>query len=442
MRNRVFSCWLTSGLFLVFAASAMANSFTVVNSGASDYLINGVADPTLTLYRGRTYSFSINASGHPFWIKTNAVTGTGSAYNDGVTGNGTQVGTLTFTVPTNAPSLLFYICQFHSTMQGQFNVADSPQAGWWRFEQIGTNALDSSGRGLHGIITNQNAGLDDGVSGYSTDVPGAFIVDGNLTNANTRSFRFAKSQPTIPIVNPSLFRLTNNPATVTIEAFVRASSDKWPMRIVDIRRVGLPEPPPRTLLSPFLSDIGPAPWLSFSIHSDQTTNYTTLSGDVLNPSPIAVGHWHHIAFVVETNRLLFYVDYQFAGDSAPYTYVPGSFTNINSFVIGGIAADPFNAFDGWMDEVRITESALAPTQFLRVVNGLAPGFRSFSASAAEAQMTIVTESGALYRIQSSTNLISPQVWTNVGGIFTGRTFYTTVTNSGAPSPYYRAVRNP
>jgi hypothetical protein len=99
-----------------------SNIFTVTNSGASAYIINGQSNPTLTLYEGQTYTFNIAATGHPFWIKTTPVTGTGDAYNDGVTNNGVDNGTITFTVPIGAPSTLYYICQIHGVMQGVINI--------------------------------------------------------------------------------------------------------------------------------------------------------------------------------------------------------------------------------------------------------------------------------------------------------------------------------
>ena len=99
--------------------------FSVSNSGASAYLIDGDSNPTLNLQRGKTYTFNVNASGHPFWIKTAQTTGTGDAYNDGVTNNGEQSGTISFVVPQNAPSTLFYICQFHGSMTGTLSITDS-----------------------------------------------------------------------------------------------------------------------------------------------------------------------------------------------------------------------------------------------------------------------------------------------------------------------------
>lgn len=103
---------------------APATTFSVGNSGASSYLIDGQPNPNLTLKRGKTYIFDLNVPGHPFWIKTSPTTGTGNAFTEGVSGNGLSTGQLTFTVPMTAPDTLHYICQFHGAMQGQLNIID------------------------------------------------------------------------------------------------------------------------------------------------------------------------------------------------------------------------------------------------------------------------------------------------------------------------------
>ena len=61
---------------------------------------------------------------HPFFIKSDASTGSGDALGagDGVTGSST--GTTTFAVPADALDKLFYICSLHSTMAGEFTVVD------------------------------------------------------------------------------------------------------------------------------------------------------------------------------------------------------------------------------------------------------------------------------------------------------------------------------
>lgn len=105
---------------------AFGADFTVVNNGLSSYTINSLSNPTLTLQRGTTYTFAVNASGHPFYIKTIQGNTTANAYNNGVTGNGVQVGTLTFSVPTDAPDTLYYNCQFHAAMTGVIQLVNPP----------------------------------------------------------------------------------------------------------------------------------------------------------------------------------------------------------------------------------------------------------------------------------------------------------------------------
>ena len=104
-------------------------TYTVTNSGASAYSVNGQNNTDIYLIRGFTYYFNVSASGHPFWIKTAAVTGTGSTYDSGVTNNGTQSGLVTFSVPLDSPSNLYYICQFHSSMVGNIIVSNIGIAG-------------------------------------------------------------------------------------------------------------------------------------------------------------------------------------------------------------------------------------------------------------------------------------------------------------------------
>ena len=111
------------------AGVAGSRNYTVTNSGASDYVIDGSNDPSITLLRGFTYTFTVSASGHPFWIKTAQVFGTGSTYDTGVTNNGTDNGTITFAVPYNAPSTLYYICQYHAGMSGTINITDVGPSG-------------------------------------------------------------------------------------------------------------------------------------------------------------------------------------------------------------------------------------------------------------------------------------------------------------------------
>ncbi len=127
--------WLPEGPNAVLVASNGPNSvaeITVDNSGTAAYTFSTHGDtqnPTLTLYRGNTYKLALQATGHPFYIMTEPFkTGiaedgsTSVIYSTGVSGNGTQVGTLTFTVPSNAPDILYYQCGNHQEMQGVMQI--------------------------------------------------------------------------------------------------------------------------------------------------------------------------------------------------------------------------------------------------------------------------------------------------------------------------------
>ena len=65
-------------------------------------------DPDLYLIRGNKYEFHVDSGGFPFYIKTAPTADLDNIYNNGVDGNGTQVGILTIRVPFDAPNKLFY----------------------------------------------------------------------------------------------------------------------------------------------------------------------------------------------------------------------------------------------------------------------------------------------------------------------------------------------
>ena len=112
-------------------------TFNVGNSGASHYVFTGTDsttshsnanDPTITCNSGDILEFNVNASGHPFLIKTSATTGTGNQVpsylgsGNGVLGNGTTSGTVTF-YTEGLTGTYYYICQFHGGMVGSIVIS-------------------------------------------------------------------------------------------------------------------------------------------------------------------------------------------------------------------------------------------------------------------------------------------------------------------------------
>jgi len=177
--------------------------FSVGNIGSSAYTINGIANSTLNLVRGGSYQFNINSPGHPFYIKTANVTGTGSQYNNGVSGNGTSNGTIIFNVPLNAPDVLYYVCEFHASMNGtividdvsNLNINSVPQENQASLTGVGTNGrssyygtYDQNGN-VHEMVLSDNVQYTDNLpilGGSFRSSPEQLMDSKFSVNCNTR----------------------------------------------------------------------------------------------------------------------------------------------------------------------------------------------------------------------------------------------------------------
>lgn len=111
-------------LALIFVTPTYADEVIKITTRGPAFFVNDAFQPSISLKRGVTYSFEVNAPGHPFWIKTNESWGDGDSYTNGVTGNGTAGGTVTFKVPADAPDLLFYNCEVHPNMHGRIEISN------------------------------------------------------------------------------------------------------------------------------------------------------------------------------------------------------------------------------------------------------------------------------------------------------------------------------
>jgi hypothetical protein len=104
------------------------HTFIVDHNTNQSYAMDGLPNSPIYVIRGNSYKFTLDVSGHPFWIKTATVTGTGSAYSDGLDQNGIETGTINWTVPLTAPNTLYYQCQYHARMNGIIYVVDPGEA--------------------------------------------------------------------------------------------------------------------------------------------------------------------------------------------------------------------------------------------------------------------------------------------------------------------------
>lgn len=138
-------------------------NFRVTNRNNNAYVIDFQDNPAITLVRGNTYTFTLNLDGiYPFFIKTQPTLGTTNQYNSGVSNNGATSGTITFTVPQDAPDTLYYVNPTQFAMQGVFNVIDATSGtgpGFWIQTDPGVNGRipatpNISSRNVLGVINN------------------------------------------------------------------------------------------------------------------------------------------------------------------------------------------------------------------------------------------------------------------------------------------------
>ena len=106
------------------SASPDTLAIGVVNDASGSYVLSGDvsgSNATVTLNVGDTVNFTVNASGHPFYINTTNTTGTGSQVSTPpATGQGSVYGVVSWT--PNTSGTYYYNCQYHSSMNGIIQV--------------------------------------------------------------------------------------------------------------------------------------------------------------------------------------------------------------------------------------------------------------------------------------------------------------------------------
>ena len=103
------------------------STINVGNYANIAWTLNGVNNQQLNLVRGNTYYFYLSLAGQAFNIQTTSGGYVaGNQWTQGVTGNGSTTGTVTFTVPYSAPNVLYVQdSTFQTTMFTQLNIYDA-----------------------------------------------------------------------------------------------------------------------------------------------------------------------------------------------------------------------------------------------------------------------------------------------------------------------------
>jgi len=176
LNNEVISGVVTANDAEIFT------QFNIINNSTSayQYQATGIGftqntdNPVLYLVRGKKYHFNLNASGHPFYIKEPAAgagaVGTTLQYQNGVQGQGTQVGILTFKVPFNAPSLVYYQCSNHAGMGNTMYLLDGTGTGGGTGVSSVTVLKGGTTVGVVSTINFTGAGASVSASGDRIDI--------------------------------------------------------------------------------------------------------------------------------------------------------------------------------------------------------------------------------------------------------------------------------
>ena len=170
------------------------SEWTLGADGTSNFTFTGPGltgaenDPTLYLVRGQSYRFtSALGATHPFRIQSDPNGSTGTQYNDGITNNDLQTGTLVWDVQFDAPDILYYQCTNHGGMGGPiFIVGESPNKELTQLQVTGVATI-TNGRIQANAASNLRFGNIAAGSGSGRNIAIGDQVLGSLSSGNGRN---------------------------------------------------------------------------------------------------------------------------------------------------------------------------------------------------------------------------------------------------------------
>jgi len=202
-------------------------SISVTASSSADYTLSGTDlngtvsgnDPDLNFNVGDQITFSVNASGHPFYLKTVAGTGTDNLVS-GVTNNGTENGNVVWT--PSAAGTYYYQCSAHAGMVGTITIKNISES---TFNNAGGDNLWSN-------AANWSAGIPN-VDTAKIIVDADLIVDSNKTVAQIKTNNATSADSvTITASNDVILTITGAGVTQPIQNNKNAGSFVFNLPVV------------------------------------------------------------------------------------------------------------------------------------------------------------------------------------------------------------------
>jgi hypothetical protein len=217
---------------------------------------------------------------------------------------------------------------------------------YWRFEDGGgTFVTDQTG------LAN---GTANSTTNWSSNVPGAVVPQTGQSNDTSLHFSLGNNV----VINPT--SELNYGSNLTVECYFNL--DKLPSVVDHFAFVYLLDSTngmfPRLELD--LTQTAGAP--QFQAILNGATGGTSIYGS--NPLTLSAATWFHMAFVKNGSSYQFFLDGNSVGEGLLNSEQAGSyeFSTGGNYRIGGLLA-----FNGYIDEVRMSNVALVPSQFLNAV---------------------------------------------------------------------------
>ena len=294
-----------------------AMAIGVANSGASSYTLSGDvtgSNATVNMAVGQTVNFTVNASGHPFYIRVSD--GGANVSTPGATGQGATSGVVSWT--PNTAGTYYYQCGNHAGMIGTINVTDNVK-----------------------FLLNPETSISDlSQSTAITCVGDAATSTTQVKFAGTRSIAFDGSGDNLLISNPPTFGSDD----FTIEGWMYFSSLTASASIVS--RFNTTNNNGYEII--YVSSSGK---LYFQTHIGSFN-----SGEPTTASNLSLSTWHHFAAVRQgTNKRLFIDGTQLSG--YPISIGSSAITGETTIdmIIGDRPTTPLRPVDGYIQDLRITK---------------------------------------------------------------------------------------
>ena len=295
----------------------------VANSGASAYTLSGDvtgSNATVNIAIGQTVNFTVNASGHPFYIRVS--NGGANVSTPAATGQGATSGVVSWT--PNAAGTYYYQCGNHAGMIGTINVAE----------------------GVKFLLNPETSILDLSQKSALTCYGDAATSTTQVKFAGTKSIAFDGTGDYISAEDDESFSFGTGDFTVECWLFHQNASASYYDLIATAKNSGY-----------MGSNRGG--WI-FAYYHTHSSTYALRFGyqynnafpvDITFSKTLNVDTWYHIAMTRQGNQLKCFVDGTQVGSTATNS------TNIISTepLTIGTGSGISTYVTGYMQDVRITK---------------------------------------------------------------------------------------